>query len=163
MPEIDVERINQVEMQFGGVRFETYYTRYFGASTRLFGKVKGEWEELMRFDDFVGIPHYHQPASDDNARMLDNAEVPEAMEYFLNIIANELPERLASCGYADVVPSIDQERVKANLELVRHAMSSVLPEGFHRVPGKFLQDSQEDRAATRAEMFAKAQAAMQSA
>jgi hypothetical protein len=163
MPEIDIERINQVEMQFGGLRFEIYYTKAFGASTRLFGKVGGDWEELLRFDDFVGIPHYHQPASDDKAIMVAKEEHPEAMEFYLNIIANELPERLTAAGYADVLPSIDQGRVRANIELVRHAMSSVLPEGFYRVPGDFLQDSVEERTTQRAEMFAAAQAALNSA
>jgi hypothetical protein len=42
-------------------------------------------------------------------------------------------------------------------------MSSVLPEGFYRVPGDFLQDSVEERTTQRAEMFAAAQAALQSA
>jgi hypothetical protein len=163
MAEIDVERLNQVEMQFGGLRFETYYTRAFGASTRLFGMVGGEWEEMLRFDDFVGIPHYHQPASDDTAIMVDKDEHPEAMEFYLDIIANQLPDRLSAVGYADVLPTIDQDRVRANLELLRHAMSSVLPEGFYRVPGQFLQDSDEERVTTRAEMFAAAQAALQSA
>ncbi len=62
MAEIDIERLNQVVLEFGGVRFETYYTRNFGSSTRLFGKVNGEWAEMLRFDDFVDIPHYHAPA-----------------------------------------------------------------------------------------------------
>jgi hypothetical protein len=158
--EIDIERLNQVELQFGGVRFETYYTRYFGTSTRLFGKVEGEWVEMLRFDDFVDVPHYHAPADDDNAIMVDAAEIGEPMPFFLDLIENKLPERLPQIGFGDVLPSIDLDRVKANIDLVRHAMNSVLPEGFSRVSGQTLRDSDEERGVTRKETFAKAMADM---
>jgi hypothetical protein len=158
--EIDIERLNQVELEFGGVRFETYYTRYFGTSTRLFGRVDGEWVEMLRFDDFVDVPHYHAPADDDNAIMVNVAETGEPMAFFLDIIETKLSDRLPAIGFGEVLPSIDQDRVRANLELVRYAMNSVLPEGFSRVPGQCLQDADEERGQTRKETFAKAMADM---
>ena len=160
MAEIDIERVNQVVLEFGGVRFEIYYTRYFGSSTRLFGKVKDEWVEMLRFDDFVGVPHYHAPADNDDAIMLDVTTVGEPMAFYLDTISTKLPEVLPKIGFGEVLPSIDLDRVKANLELVRYAMSSCLPEGFSRVRGQGLQDSDEERGVTRADMFAKAMAEM---
>jgi len=160
MAEIDLERLNQVELTFGGLRFEVYYTRYFGPTTRVFGQRQGDWVEMLRFDDFVGVPHYHAPADDDNAIMLDVAAQGEPIEFYSDILMNKLEDMITPLGFGDVVPAIEPAVVKQNLPTLRAAMSSVLPDGFSRIPGECLQDSDHDRAVTRAEMFAAAQAAM---
>ncbi len=91
--------------------------------------------------------------------MVKAADNGEPMEFFLGIIGSELPERLPAIGFGDVLPSIDQDRVRLNLPALRHAMCTVLPEGFSRPAGTTLQDSVEERVGLRAEMFAAAQAA----
>jgi hypothetical protein len=160
MAEIDLERLNQVELQFGGLRFEVYYTRYFGPTTRVFGQRDDEWVEMLRFDDFVGVPHYHAPADDDNAIMLKVADIGEPLEFYSDILVNKLSDTITPLGFGDIVATVDAPVVKQNMPTLQAAMSSVLPEGFSRVPGDSLQDSDPDRAVTRAEMFAAAQAAM---
>jgi hypothetical protein len=160
MAEIDVERLNQIELQFGGLRFETYYTRYFGPTTRVFGRHQGDWEEMLRFDDFVGVPHYHAPAESDVAIMLNVAEHGEPIEFYLDVLSKRLPEILPGLGFEDVLPTLDHAVIDQNLEAVRTAMTTVLPVGFSRVAGEGLFDSDEDRSKTRAEMFAAAQADM---
>ena len=163
MAEIDLERLNQVELQFGGLRFEVYYTRYFGPTTRVFGRRGDEWVEMLRFDDFVGVPHYHAPADDDNAIMLSVAEIGEPRLFYTDILVNKLAETVEPLGFGDIVSTVDMPVVVQNLPTLHAAMSSVLPQGFSRVDGDGLQDSDPERAVTRAEMFAKAQAAMAAA
>jgi hypothetical protein len=163
MAEIDLERLNQVELQFGGLRFEVYYTRYFGPTTRVFGQQNGEWTEMLRFDDFVDVPHYHAPAESDVAIMLDVPTQGEPIEFYMDVLSSKLPEHLPGLGFGDVLPTIDNDVVRMNLPTLRAAMSSVLPEGFNRAKGECLHDSDADRGVTRAEMFAKAQAAMAAA
>lgn len=160
MAEVDLERLNQVELQFGGLRFEVYYTRYFGPTTRVFGQRSGDWVEMLRFDDFVGLPHYHAPADDDNAIMLDVSTQGEPIEFYLDVLSSKLAEVITPLGFDDVLSGVDAEGVNKNLPTLRAAMSSVLPDGFSRVQGDTLQDSDEARAVTRAEMFAAAQAQM---
>ncbi len=163
MAEIDLERLNQVELQFGGLKFEVYYTRYFGPTTRVFGKQSAEWVEMLRFDDFVDVPHYHAPAESDVAIMLDVPSQGEPIEFYMDVLSNKMEEMLSPLGFGDVVPTIDGQVVKQNLPTLRAAMSSVLPDGFSRTKGECLHDSDPDRKVTRAEMFAKAQAAMAAA
>src|ERR1700738_5451369 len=49
------------ELEFGGLQFGVSF-REVGATLRVSGKVDGGWKEMLRFDDFVDIPHYHAPA-----------------------------------------------------------------------------------------------------
>ena len=115
---------------------------------------------MLRFDDFVDVPHYHAPAESDHAIMLDVKSQGEPIEFYMDVLTSKLPEILPDLGFADVLPTIDNDVVKTNLPTLRAAMSSVLPEGFHRTEGECLHDTDADRAVTRAEMFAAAQAAM---
>jgi hypothetical protein len=163
MAEIDLERLNQVELQFGGLKFEVYYTRYFGPTTRVFGTQNDEWVEMLRFDDFVDVPHYHAPAESDVAIMLDVPTQGEPIEFYMDVLSSKLPETISPLGFGDVLPTIDRQVVIQNLPTLRAAMSSVLPEGFNRTKGECLHDSDPDRGVTRAEMFAKAQAAIAAA
>ena len=48
-------RLNQRELEFGGLRFDVYFNGAIGATMRLSAPVDGEWKELLRFDDFVPI------------------------------------------------------------------------------------------------------------
>ena len=119
MAEIDLERLNQVELQFGGLKFEVYYTRYFGPTTRVFGKQSDEWVEMLRFDDFVDVPHYHAPAESDVAIMLDVSTQGEPIEFYMDVLSNKMEETLAPLGFGDVVPTIDDQVVKQNLPTLR--------------------------------------------
>jgi hypothetical protein len=130
-------RLNQRELEFGGLRFDVYFTGTFGATMRLSGQVDGDWKELLRFDDFVDMPHYHAPA-DAHQTNYDSAN-GDPLEWYIAQIRDDLPEWLTKSGYAGVLPSIDFAVVSANVGQLRDAMHDVVPEGFQRVPGVGLQ------------------------
>jgi hypothetical protein len=126
-------RLNQRELEFGGLRFDVYFTGTFGPTMRLSGQVDGEWKELLRFDDFVGMPHYHAPA--DGPQTNYDPANGEPLEWYLAQIRDDLPEWLTRSGHAEVIPTIDFAVVSANVDQLRQAMTDCLPDGFERVPG----------------------------
>jgi hypothetical protein len=137
-PEAQVfHRLNQRELEFGGLRFDVYFTGSFGATMRLSGQVDGDWKELLRFDDFVDMPHYHAPADDHQTNY--DRENGEPLEWYLAQIRDDLPAWLTKSGYGDIIPTIDLAAVSANVGQLRDAMYDCLPDGFVRVPGVGLQ------------------------
>jgi hypothetical protein len=130
-------RLNPRELEFGGLRFEVYFTGDFGATMRLSGRVDGDWKELLRFDDFVDTPHYHVPADDHQTNY--DRENGDPLEWYIAQIRDHLPDWLTKAGYADVLATIDLGAVSAHVGELRDAMHEVLPDGFTRVPGVGLQ------------------------
>jgi hypothetical protein len=130
-------RLNQQELEFGGLRFDVSFTGEFGATLRVYGQVGDEWTEMLRFDDFVDGPHYHAPASAHQINFDRALGVP--LEWYIAQIRDDLPAWLTRSGFADVVPSLDLEAVAANVDKVEEAMSACVPPGFTRVPGVGLQ------------------------
>jgi hypothetical protein len=126
------------EFEFGGLRFEVAFRGNAGATLRVDGRVDGEWKEMLRFDDFVDLPHYHAPASADQINF-DRAANGEPLQWYMAQIRDELPEWLRKAGFADVIPTIDMDVVVANLPEVSNAMETCIPESFVRVPGVGLQ------------------------
>jgi hypothetical protein len=137
-PEAQVfQRLNQRELEFGGLRFDVYFTGTFGATMRVSGQVDGDWKELLRFDDFVDTPHYHAPADAHQTNYERSNGDP--LEWYITQIRDDLPGWLTKSGYAGVLPTIDLPVVSANVGRLRDAMHEVVPEGFKRVPGVGLQ------------------------
>lgn len=130
-------RLNQRELEFGGLRFDVYFTGSFGATMRVSGQVDGAWKEMLRFDDFVDMPHYHAPADAHQTNYESSNGDP--LEWYIAQIRDDLPEWLTKSGYAGVLPSVDLAVVAANVGQLRDAMYEVVPEGFKRVPGVGLQ------------------------
>jgi hypothetical protein len=145
-----VRRKHEISLEFGGLRLEVYFTGDFGASIIAFALARPEIE-MLRFDDFVDRPHYHAPGDDQHPTNLDVAEVGEPLEFFLNYLAKSLPTVLPQIGFADVVETLDLAEIGRHLDVVRASATSVLPDGFYRVPGTSLQDSDPDRPRLRQE------------
>lgn len=160
MAKIVISRGHEISLEFGGLRLEVYHTPNFGTSTRVRGLRGDDWPEMLRFDDFVDTPHYHAPASDPVQIDLDPAVIGEPVEFFLEILASKLPDILPPIGYADVLETLDLDEVRRHLKVVREAMDTVLPPGFFRTPGRFLQDSDPDRPRLRDEANARFAARM---
>jgi hypothetical protein len=152
---IEIARGHQVVLEFGGLRLEVYYTPNFGASTRVKGIVDDEWEEMLRFDDFVDTPHFHAPADNPVQIDLDPAEAGEPATYYLNILAHRLPEILPTIGYGGLLETLDLDEIQRHLPVVRAAMDTVLIPGFFRISGTCLQDSDPDRPRLRDEANAR--------
>jgi hypothetical protein len=130
-------RLNQQELEFGGLRFDVSFTGEFGATMRVYGMVGDQWKEMLRFDDFVDGPHYHAPADGPQINFDRALGVP--LDWYIAQIRDDLPEWLTRSGFADVVPTIDVQAVAANVDKVEEAMSACMPPGFCRVPGVGLQ------------------------
>jgi hypothetical protein len=60
--EEDLRPQGQQVLEFGGLRFDVAFRAIGGATLRVDGQVDSEWKELLRFDDFIDVPHYHAPA-----------------------------------------------------------------------------------------------------
>jgi hypothetical protein len=124
------------QFEFGGLRFDVAF-RGPGATLRVDGQVDGRWTELLRFDDFVDVPHYHAPADADQIDF-DRAN-GDPLEWYLAQIHDHLAEWLARSGHASVIPTVDFAAVSANVDTLRQAMHACVPDTFTRVPGVGLQ------------------------
>ena len=124
------------ELEFGGLQFGVSF-REVGATLRVSGKVDGGWREMLRFDDFVDLPHYHAPA--DGAQVNFDRSLGDPLEWYIAQIRDNLPEWLTESGFAEVIPTIDFGAVVANVDKIDEAMHACVPDGFTRVPGIGLQ------------------------
>ena len=111
---------SSAKFAFGGLRFDVAFRDNIGATLRVDGQVDGSWKELLRFDDFVGVPHFHAPADADQINF-DPAN-GDPLEWYLTQIRDHLAEWLTTSGYAAVIPSIDMAAVAANIGTLRNAM-----------------------------------------
>jgi hypothetical protein len=145
-----VARKHQISLEFGGLRLEVYFTGNFGASAIVFATARPE-VELLRFDDFVDVPHYHAPGDNPDPINLDVADVGEPREFFLNYLGEKLPTVLPEIGFADIVETLDFAEIDRHLDAVRASLNTVLPDGFSRAPGTSLQDSDPERPRLRRE------------
>ena len=130
--------VNQQILEFGGLRFDVAFRAVAGATLRVDGTVDNEWKELLRFDDFIDVPHYHAPA-DAHQINFDREALGEPLAWYIAQIRDHLPEWLTKSGFADVVPTIDMDAVRKNIGEVNDAMVNCVPEGFVRVPGIGIQ------------------------
>jgi hypothetical protein len=136
-PAEEVQPPQSQQFAFGGLRFDVAFRAPAGATLRVDGQVDGEWTELLRFDDFVDVPHYHAPA--DAAQVNFDRSNGDPLEWYLAQIRDHLPEWLTNSGYAAVIPTVDLAAIAANVDTLRQAMHSCVPETFTRVPGLGLQ------------------------
>ena len=134
----ELRPVGQQVLEFGGLRFDVAFRAIGGATLRVDGKVADEWKELLRFDDFIDVPHYHAPA-DAEPINFDRATLGEPLAWYITQIRDHLPEWLEKSGFADVVPTVDMNEVVRNIDKVEKAMRDCVPEGFERVPGVGLQ------------------------
>jgi hypothetical protein len=127
-------------LEFGGLRFDVSF-REVGATLRIDGRIEGTWTEMLRFDDFVDVPHFHAPA-DGEAIPFDRASLGEPLAWYVAQVRDHLPEWLEKAGFGDVLPTIDVDAVSRNADRLTEAMTACVPAGFLRVPGVGLQRSE---------------------
>lgn len=130
------------ELAVGGLRFYVNFRAVGsvpGATIRVEGPVGDGCKELLRFDDFVGAPHFHAPA-DGDAIDFDPAN-GDPMEWYLTQIGTRLGHWLTVAGYPEVLAAIDTKAIAESTGLLRDAMHECVPAGFERVPGVGLRRS----------------------
>ena len=118
--------------EFGGLRFVVSENDY-GANLAVFGDVGKGLVELIRFQDYVDDPHYHAPVGGWYA--FDRAALGEPLAWWITQLRDHLSSWLEESGFADVIPTIDLDEVRANVEALNEAMIECVPDSFARVPG----------------------------
>lgn len=132
-----MEESRAAELDAGGLRFAVSF-REVGATLRVLGPTDDGRQELVRFDDFVGSPHYHLPASGP-AIAFDVASKGEPLEWIVGQLRDHLAELLTEAGFANLLPRIDPAAVTAQAPAIRQMLIDCVPEGYVRVPGAALQ------------------------
>jgi hypothetical protein len=83
------------------------------------GSPSGEPKELLRFDCFEKVPHYHYAPLDQNERHnLDMVTAGDPLDWALGRLRARLPEMLEHAGYSTVASRIDADLVRAKLDEV---------------------------------------------
>jgi hypothetical protein len=118
--------------EFGGLRFVVSSNDY-GANLGVFGDAGKGRVELIRFQDYVDDPHYHVPVGGWHA--FDRAVLGEPLAWWLARLRDDLPAWMAECGFGELMPAIDFDAVRANLDTLNDAMIGCVPDGWERVPG----------------------------
>jgi hypothetical protein len=129
----------ETAFEFGGLRFEVSF-RGIGPTLRVEGAIGGAWTEVLRFDDFVGNPHFHAPAN--GAPIPFDPSFGEPLEWFIAQVRDDLGRWLDTAGYGNIVPTLDFAVISSNADLLRQAMVACVPSGFTRVPGEGLRRSE---------------------
>jgi len=87
-----------------------------GPSMQVYGTVDGERVQLLRFDMFQKIPHYHYAPMGANLRYdLDQLTLDDGIGWTMGMLATKLPQMIAKAGYEKL----------AAAESLRDAVSAV--------------------------------------
>lgn len=86
-----------------------------GPSVHVFGPVEGVDEEILRFDCFDKVPHYHYGFSyiDQPMVPIDTAAVGDPLEWVCERIERHLPDMLTKAGAGDLAAGCDASRLGA--------------------------------------------------
>jgi hypothetical protein len=121
--------------EFGGLRFDISF-RGRGATLRVLGRTGSEWDEMLRFDDFIENPHFHAPPA---VQMEFDRSLGEPLAWYIAQVRDHLAEWMERAGYASLIPTTDFEEISNHADALDRAMRDCVPEGVVRVPGVGLQ------------------------
>ncbi len=90
-----------------------------GVSVQVMGKVDGEETELLRFDCFDTVPHYHYDPRKQNIRVdMDKTTAGNPLGWTLNQLRTNLPNMIRRAGYDDIADQVDPRLVMEKLSEV---------------------------------------------
>lgn len=99
-----------------------------GTTIEVYGDVKGQPFQVLRFDMFRKDPHFHY-APGDRARNiqlhLDQKLAPHALEWAMDQIRDNIPEMLRIAGFGPLAERVDREALASGWTRVRDAAQSV--------------------------------------
>ena len=130
--EIAVERRNTVThnrgdliIEAGAIRFGLEFRDLPGSGDRgqaihVLGDVAGQEIELLAFDCFENLPHYHYGPRNKNERIYhDTTLVPNPLKWTLDQFkAGKLSSMIQRAGYPGIVAELDQGLIEATLPKV---------------------------------------------
>lgn len=125
------QRLNEREMEIGGLHFAVYYTEAGtngGPTIRVLGDVAGKRTELLRFDSFRKDPHYHAPASGKQTNMTAE-EGKDALGWSLTQVREHLPAWLEKAGFGEIARGVDVAALRRGWTQVRDAALASVPKG----------------------------------
>jgi hypothetical protein len=109
-------------IEAGAVTFALLYRNVGedrGVTIHVMGKPHADMTELLRFDCFEQIPHYHYAPLARNERInLDKVAAGDPLDWALGRLRTRLPEMLEYAGFSEVASRLDAELVRAKLDEV---------------------------------------------
>jgi hypothetical protein len=107
-------------IEAGAVTFDVQYRAQMadqGVCIHVLGEVGGRETELLRFDCFDQVPHYHYaPLGKNERRELDKTTAGNPLGWALRQLRTRLPRMLEHAGFDEVAARLDGELVAAKLD-----------------------------------------------
>ena len=117
-----------------------------GLCVQVFGQAEGQDTEILRFDCFDQLPHYHYGPANHNIRLnMDKTTVGNPFGWTLDNLRNKLPEMIQRAGYADLAAAVEANPVAESVFDAVEAKGRQMAVGMRRtVTHKFERMLEED-------------------
>ena len=91
-----------------------------GLCLQVYGEIEGKDTEILRFDCFDQIPHYHYGPENHNIRLnMDKTTAGNPLDWTLDNLRNRLPAMVQRAGYDELAANLEADPVsKAKLDTV---------------------------------------------
>ena len=112
-------------IEAGAVTFALLYRNVGedrGVTIHVMGRPAAEMTELLRFDCFENVPHYHYaPLGRNERHNLDKVTAGDPLNWALGRLRARLPEMLEYAGFSEVAGRLDADLVRSKLDEVAEA------------------------------------------
>ena len=117
-----------------------------GLCVQVFGKAEGQDTEILRFDCFDQMPHYHYGPANHNIRLnMDKTTVGNPFGWTLDNLRTKLPAMIQRAGYADLAAAVEANPVAESVLDEVEAKGRQMAVGMRRtVTHKFERMLEED-------------------
>ena len=117
-----------------------------GLCVQVFGKAEGQDTEILRFDCFDQMPHYHYGPANHNIRLnMDKTTVGNPFGWTLDNLRTKLPAMIQRAGYADLAAEVEANPVAESVLDEVEAKGRQMAVGMRRtVTHKFERMLEED-------------------
>ena len=117
-----------------------------GLCVQVFGKAEGQDTEILRFDCFDQMPHYHYGPANHNIRLnMDKTTVGNPFGWTLDNLRTKLPAMIQRAGYEDLAAEVEANPVAAAVLDEVEAKGRQMAVGMRRtVTHKFERMLEED-------------------
>lgn len=118
-------------VEMGGLRFVVSHRTLGdgdgGPTIEVYGDVQGTDTQVLRFDCFRKVPHYHMPPSSSEVLKLDPAAVGDGLEWSLTQIREHIPEMLSTAGFIELAEEVDRSALQRGWTRVKEAVDATAP------------------------------------
>ena len=117
-----------------------------GLCVQVFGKAEGQDTEILRFDCFDQMPHYHYGPANHNIRLnMDKTTVGNPFGWTLDNLRTKLPAMIQRAGYEDLAAAVEANPVAESVLDEVEAKGRQMAVGMRRtVTHKFERMLEED-------------------